>query len=148
LFPTTYLCESAFLCSIVTKVNTEIGRTLRQISDCKCRPLYQILNWCIPQSSLIHHTEKSTQEFLLFYWLIKPAVKFYCYIMCLQGGEKKERTINFPLPPHFFSSPILPTQKQSGVPLKYFSIDKSSTEEKVWKVLEYSNKTQNRGVII
>jgi hypothetical protein len=44
------------------KLSTRISRTLRQISDCSCRPLYQISNYCVHQNSLIGHTEKLTHN--------------------------------------------------------------------------------------
>jgi hypothetical protein len=87
------------------KLNKETSWTLRQISDCTCRPLYRIANWRVHQNSLFLHSEKLTHHHS-YCWLIDwTGSEIYYYFICLQA-KKKEPTADI-----FFTFPLLLTQK-------------------------------------
>lgn len=75
------------------KPNTEISWTVRQISDCSCRLLYQISNWCVHQNSLIGHAEKVTHNDLYCFidWLNQQWLLFFVYWPTSKKKKKKER---------------------------------------------------------
>ena len=109
---------------------------LLQISDCSCRPLYQISNWCVHQNSLISHAEKVTHNDLYCFidWLNQQWLLLFVYWPT--SKKQKEREKNLRSTFHFSSTlPILPNQKEGWGSVKYFSLERGSKDEKVWKAL-------------
>ena len=84
---------------------------------------------CLLRQPHPSHRDIKMQSFVLFYWLVKPTVKLLCYFICYK--QKKPTFYG----PFFVTWPILPTQKQELGSMKYFSLEKDSRDQKVWKTL-------------
>jgi len=83
---------------------------------------------CLPKQPHPSHRDVKIQSFVLFYWFIKPTMKLLCYFICYKQNKTRSTF-------HFFTWPILPTQKQGLGSVKYFSLEKGSTNHKAWKTL-------------
>ena len=75
--------------TIWQKLNTEISWTLRQISDCNCRPLRQIWNWYVCSSSFIDYIQKLTHDNL--YRFIHWLNQHWSFIVILFAYKQKRK---------------------------------------------------------
>jgi len=112
----------------VTKLNTQVSRTLRQISGCDRRQLYQISNWYVQQNSLIGHTEKFTHNnlFRLVDWLNRQ----WSFIVILFAYMKLGR-LRYTSPLFFYFACQLKQRGWDSVKC----LDKGERVQKVWKTL-------------